>query len=377
MLKITRYRPLNRSPHHQNAKWVWISVADAEDEGDVYEDARSALIDGDRGCDVLYQLTPPHQLRRFRDLVYAATSYTTSSVRMSFETTTMTCLHKIISSNGHELAVHMYPSEVEIKMIMQFLADNALPTCNECVTDIRIRGREGLPILRYIYNNSMCLPNLRTIDLDATIIDDDCTIPINTNELILTGNIPDTARATITSARVRTISFRSSTNIDVENATVNSVFIYASDKKIKFTGRFPQMTVLITHADVSELDLSHCPKIVHIETTRLTPEHLVQILTAAPTIPTIPFGSVGTATYDMKPILTEYAPHLLPQYTATDRGSVSWTPAIHGAFTEKRKHTIALFVAGMDRLAEETKIATFDPAALEEIIRHIKFRDNW
>ena len=354
--------------------WLDIEFAGADSSGTLVSTAADAVQAVEP---VLYPLAPFAETLSFVQLVLAARD---SHKRILSMCGLLGSLCDVVSnSTARYLVIGRPVRKMEVPMLMQFLTDDAFSVYRANISHLTIHGSIGLDVLRRIHKHPSCLPNLVAIELDARCIKDRRIVPINVSELDIVGPIPPTARPTIVAARVKCLRFANVEVVDVANATACLVEVAKSSSLIRFTGRFPRMELLTIHNGTAVLNLSQCPRVRHIATTRLTPEHLTTILTAAPMLPRLPTETRemrAGAGFDLAPILAAHSPHLLPEYMAVDKGAVSWAPLVHRGFGAPFRHILAFFVTFVGRLADEGAVAQFDPAMLEDMLRHLQFRDD-
>jgi hypothetical protein len=179
-------------------------------------------------------------------------------------------------------------------------------------------------------------------------------------------------RATIAAAK-KMVSLDLSERTGVCDFASDTVLSVSMNGTI-FRGQFPKLRVLYMR-NIVELDVSQSPNIQRVMVRKLTVDLCNRILDAIPRIGTIPLSHTKSAvdTAQMHRLLSERAPHLLPQLNR----SASWTPQIHNAFDNTERHTMTLFIACMERLSDTGAVSKYDPAMFEEVLRCATLCPKW
>jgi len=152
------------------------------------------------------------------------------------------------------------------------------------------------------------------------------------------------------------------------NTTARTIIIEGS----VFQAHTPAMQNLTLKycKDIPKIDSSGCR---NLATVHIIPESSIDlrdayaaILLQVPTLCRRPQISTDKIPNE-RDLLVEHAPHLLSQYDYP--GVYVWKPRLHRGFSVESQVLLETFVAGVNRLCDNGNIASYDPAAFEEVIR--------
>ena len=245
------------------------------------------------------------------------------------------------------------------------------------IQDITIGADGYVPFLQYICDNELQCGDKLSIHISWKL---PYAVPIRANELCISTICPDNVdyvKETVRTAVVDGLYLCTGhMRVVFENACATHVTVDGCF----FASAVPQMRSLTLigrgFGTPMELQLEQCPRLVQIHGV-FTLAELKMLLEQVPMLNWIPSVSCSVPRGEVRALLLLHAPHLLEMHDSFPDSNFRWAPKLHPRFScSGLPSVLEAFVFGAERLCNDGRIAAYDPAVLEEILRVYSYRDR-